>query len=275
MGRMKNYPLKRLAEAGASGILLKHTPEGESGVPVDFPHRDDYFIFSLVCEGGGAVSVDFTEMALGPGQGIVIMPGQVHCREAGAEASQLWTLFLAAEFIPDADRRRLEEYALSTAPIDFSAEDEADLRTLFGLLLRHRDDAEFARSMATAIVRLFSLAASPARTPAMDRYAGIALRFKRLLEEHLTEEKQPSAYAAMLHLSTVYLNEAVKGATGISAGVFIRSRVVLEAKRQLTHTTRTVQEIATALGYDDCSYFARLFKKDTGVTPSDYRKNLV
>lgn len=267
--------MKRLAEAGASGILLKHTPEGESGVPVDFPHRDDYFIFSLVCEGSGAVSVDFAEMVLGPGQGIVIMPGQVHCRAAGGEVSQLWTLFLAAEFILDADRRRLEEYALSTAPIDFSAEDEADLRTLFGLLLRHCDDAEFARSMATAIVRLFSLAASPAATPAKDRYAGIALRFKRLLDEHLTEEKQPSAYAAMLHLSTVYLNEAVKGATGLSAGAFIRSRVVLEAKRQLTHTTCTVQEIATALGYDDCSYFARLFKKDTGMTPSDFRRNLV
>lgn len=49
-------------------------------------------------------------------------------------------------------------------------------------------------------------------------------------------EKRPAVYASMLNLSEVYLNEAVKGATGLSAGEYIRSRAVVQAKRQLAYS---------------------------------------
>jgi AraC family transcriptional activator of pobA len=48
-------------------------------------------------------------------------------------------------------------------------------------------------------------------------------------------------------------------------------RVVLEAKRMLMNKNLTVNEVATKLGYDDYSYFVRLFKKNTGMTPKTFR----
>jgi AraC-like DNA-binding protein len=51
----------------------------------------------------------------------------------------------------------------------------------------------------------------------------------------------------------------------------IRDRVILEAKRLLLHSSISVCEAAYYLGYDDCSYFIRLFKKDVGHTPEKFR----
>ena len=51
----------------------------------------------------------------------------------------------------------------------------------------------------------------------------------------------------------------------------IVQRVILEAKRMLTDKRLTVNEIAVALGYDDYSYFSRLFKKQVGKSPTDFR----
>ena len=79
----------------------------------------------------------------------------------------------------------------------------------------------------------------------------------------------------MLNVSRVYLNEAVKAVTGVSAGEFIRSHAVLSAKRMLVHTDLDINQIAEELGYDDTSYFSRMFKKETGLTPSEFRENLV
>jgi AraC family transcriptional regulator, transcriptional activator of pobA len=70
----------------------------------------------------------------------------------------------------------------------------------------------------------------------------------------------------MLNISTTYLNECVKSATGHPVSYHIQQRVILEAKRLLAHTNSSVKEIAAELGYDDVPYFSRLFSKIAGVT---------
>lgn len=89
-----------------------------------------------------------------------------------------------------------------------------------------------------------------------------------------SQKKSPSAYAAMMNISEVYLNEAVKGATGLSAGAYIRHMVIIKARRQLAYSTLSSKEIAYSLGYNDYAYFSKLFRKTVGMSPSDYRKNL-
>lgn len=79
------------------------------------------------------------------------------------------------------------------------------------------------------------------------------------------------AYAKSLNISTPYLNECVKTATGNSVSYHIQQRVILEAKRLLYHSNKSIKEIAGELGYDDYSYFIRLFVKITGMTPLAFR----
>lgn len=273
--KSKALPLNRLSNRSSSGIFLKQTSDWEGGDSMIFPHRDDYYMFTVLTGGEAAVAVDFRDLTLLGGEGIVIVPGQVHYPKVSGTIPDAWSLFLSSEHVPESSRQLLERYSLANTPLKFDGDTLADLSALFEMLRRRSADTLFSRSVVAAIVSLFCGAVSPVESGAGNRYTALTLRFKSLLETNLAAEKRPAAYASMLNISGVYLNEAVKAVTGMSVSAFIRSRVVLGAKRLLAHTSRSVQEIAATLGYDDCSYFARLFRKETGMTPSDFRKNLV
>jgi AraC-like DNA-binding protein len=103
------------------------------------------------------------------------------------------------------------------------------------------------------------------------RFEDITREFKTALEKHYQSAKNPSEYAARLNLSPSYLNECVKATTGKSVSSHIQQRVVLEAKRLLYHSGKSVKEISGELGYDDYSYFTRLFTKVVGMTPIAFR----
>lgn len=107
------------------------------------------------------------------------------------------------------------------------------------------------------------------------RFKLVADSFKSLLESNFISIKRPAAYAQKLNISTPYLNECVKKATGYAVSYHIQQRIILEAKRLLYHSDKSVKEISFALGYDDYPYFSKLFTKATRMTPLAFRhKNL-
>ncbi len=105
----------------------------------------------------------------------------------------------------------------------------------------------------------------------LSRFEIISKAFRELLERNYTTAKRPAEYAKKLHLSTSYLNECVKNTTGYSVSHHIQQRVILEAKRLLYYSDKSVKEIAFELGYDDYPYFSRLFTKVTGTTAIAFR----
>jgi AraC-like DNA-binding protein len=97
--------------------------------------------------------------------------------------------------------------------------------------------------------------------------------FRKLVISNYKTLKSPGAYAAALHLSLSYLNEAVKETTGFPVSYWIQQEIVLEAKRLLYYNESSVKEIAHELGYDDHTYFSRMFKKTVGRTPMEFRRS--
>jgi AraC-like DNA-binding protein len=104
----------------------------------------------------------------------------------------------------------------------------------------------------------------------LDANARLYQRFRAALELAFRSEKSPAAYASQLGVHPNHLATAVKTASGLPPGEWIRARIILEAQCLLASTTRAVKEIAAELGYDDEAYFSRLFKKAVGVSPRDY-----
>ncbi|HEY1053960.1 MAG TPA: helix-turn-helix domain-containing protein, partial [Emticicia sp.] len=97
----------------------------------------------------------------------------------------------------------------------------------------------------------------------------------QLLERNYSQLKRPADYAQQLNISTPYLNECIKETTGHSVSYHIQQRIILEAKRLLYHSDKSVKEIAADLGFDDYPYFSRLFTKATGMSALAFRnKNL-
>jgi AraC-like DNA-binding protein len=99
--------------------------------------------------------------------------------------------------------------------------------------------------------------------------------FEQLIDKYFETKKLPSAYAELMHLSPNYLNKICKEETGQTASDLIRKRITIEAQRLLHYTNYSVKEIADKLGFDNYSYFVTFFKKQTGTTPEQFRKNQI
>ncbi|MBR7890048.1 helix-turn-helix domain-containing protein [Marinomonas sp. A79] len=96
--------------------------------------------------------------------------------------------------------------------------------------------------------------------------------FSTLLETHFLTAKHISFYCNELNINESRLNYLCKKITGISPKKMINGRILLEAKRLLSHTNKNTNEIAYTLGYLDPSYFSRFFVKNTGMSPTSFRQ---
>lgn len=83
-----------------------------------------------------------------------------------------------------------------------------------------------------------------------------------------------AVYAQATGISQNYLSRQVKQATGRSVGAWIDIARLVRAKKLLAGTSMPIIDIASAVGLDDQSYFARFFRQKTGQTPSEFRKSM-
>jgi AraC-like DNA-binding protein len=81
--------------------------------------------------------------------------------------------------------------------------------------------------------------------------------------------------ASQLHLSPKYLSDLLKQETGKTALELIHLYVISEAKNLLVAGDRSISEIAYQLGFENPPYFSRLFKKEVGVSPKEYKDQLL
>ncbi|WP_194775795.1 AraC family transcriptional regulator [Pararhodonellum marinum] len=110
----------------------------------------------------------------------------------------------------------------------------------------------------------------------------IVKRFKENLEKHykdLAENKadrvfQPLDYANLQQLNSSYFSQVIKSKTGKSPSSWINGRSTSYAKALLKHTAKSVKEITFSLGFAETAHFSNFFKKQTGVSPSAYRKKM-
>jgi len=99
----------------------------------------------------------------------------------------------------------------------------------------------------------------------------ISFHFRELVHKHHIAHKEVGFYSEMLNLSDNYLNKCVKKTTGKPPKQWISEISILHAQILLQDNSKEIAEIAFELNYQSPSYFTRLFKKITGLTPSEYR----
>jgi len=100
------------------------------------------------------------------------------------------------------------------------------------------------------------------------------LTFRGLLENNFYKNWSVSNYADKLTVSTKTLNTIIKKQSGKTVSQTIADRIILEAKRKLTHTSAYINEIAFDLGFQDPYYFIKYFKKQVNCSPTEFRKSI-
>ena len=96
-------------------------------------------------------------------------------------------------------------------------------------------------------------------------------QFTHLLGEHFREERSVGFYARQLCITPKYLTTLIKRISGQSVSEWIDNYVILEAKTLLKYSTMSIQEIAYCLNFPNQSFFGSYFKRNTGMSPSQYK----
>jgi len=110
--------------------------------------------------------------------------------------------------------------------------------------------------------------------PADNRKTELAQNLREAIESHYRTKHGASAYAAMLHISPKVLGRITKTYFNKTITNLVSERIIIEAKRELYLTSRTVKEIAYGLGFEDEYYFSRFFKINADVSPQTFRETV-
>lgn len=100
------------------------------------------------------------------------------------------------------------------------------------------------------------------------------MEFKTLLENNFYKERQPSFYATKMGLSPNNFSKICKQHFLKTPSTLIHERVILESKKLIHLSYKSMKEIAAELNFDDENYFSRYFKKHTRITPTAFRENV-
>lgn len=274
-----SIPLHTMPDESGIGIAVAKISlaEHSSFDEINQVHRDAYHVFFLQEKGVSHIEVDFQEHILSTFSLGYVHPFQVHrilkFDDAFFTALLINSENLNQEYVP------ILQGIAPTAPLILSEDDFlllSEAASLCVKLYKRKHDKMYRALLRDSCNTFVGLIISQytgqkGAVGNLSRFDVIANDFKAALERDFITKKRPSEYAHLLNISTAYLNECVKNATGFPVSHHIQQRVILEARRLLSHTAKSVKEIAADLGYEDYPYFSRLFTKATGMTALAFR----
>lgn len=98
-------------------------------------------------------------------------------------------------------------------------------------------------------------------------------QFIILLDQYYKLQRKSAFYAEGMGITSKRLNQILKIKMKRSITQLIHERLILEAKRMLVSSDKTIKEIAFDLHFDDPAYFSRFFKKHTQFSPENFKQN--
>lgn len=136
--------------------------------------------------------------------------------------------------------------------------------------------------MLISFMKIFLISASRAKAqqqpetiPAKGNKVPFILQnLKEAIEKDFKSKHTPKEYAELLNISPNALAKITKNHFNKTLTNLITERIIIEAKRELYLTNKSIKEVAYELGYDDEYYFSRFFKKNVNIPPHLYRETV-
>lgn len=248
---------------------------------VEEPHRHSSYVLVFFTKGSGTHEIDFDAFTIQPGSMFFLQPGQMHHWNLSDDvegfvifySQEMYNLYFGQKTIGDypfyssVDNKPEMVFNVSELKAILPYFESLILETQANQLLKQDKIMNLLDIIHIEIARKYS----ETHLHEAHSYNVKIKNFEVLLENNFKTEKAPSFYAAQLTITLKHLNRICNEMLQKTTTEVITDRIILEAKRMLMDKKFTVNEIASELGYDDYSYFTRLFKKHTGMTPSTFR----
>ncbi|NNT72996.1 helix-turn-helix domain-containing protein [Flavobacterium sp. IMCC34852] len=251
---------------------------------IEKPHRHNFYLLVLFTNGNGTHEIDFTRYDIKPGSLFVLQPGQIHNWQLSADIEGYIFFYSQEVYNLYFGNKKIEDYpfyqsVMNQPEIVFEIEELKLLLPYFDLMVTESQSntqrkEEKLLNLLDCIHIEISRKYLSTENHKTHSYNYKIHRLEQLLEQYFQTQKSPSFYADKMNITLKHLNRICKDILNQTVTELITNRVILEAKRLLTNASKTVNQVADNLGFDNYSYFTRLFKKQTGITPSEFRKTL-
>ena len=254
----------------------------------ELPHKHSYYEICFFTGGNGIHEIDFISHKISAPSIHFLRPGQVHLINRG-EAYEGYLIVFSQDFF-NLNFQHID--IIPGYPLVANLEngpilnlDSVQYEEFFSILQNiinelgkeDRDSPEIIISY----LRIFFLKLRQhfshlitAQNSANGSMKKTMYQFNQLVDKYYDQIQHVKEYAELLGESPVQLNRAIKTLTGKTASEIIIERLILEAKRLLLFSDLSNKEVAYKLNYEDPSYFARIFRKKTGMTPSEFRSKM-
>ena len=253
----------------------------------DHLQRNNYYALIWVKEGGGVLKTDFAEYRFKNNSLFSFVPYQPFLFSSGL--IQGIAIYFHSEFFcihkhqTEVTCNGILFNAIYDAPF-FSVDEnlEIALNNIIEQIKSEIQNPGFAQyELLISYMKIFLIAASRAKAkqqPNTIKTAGrdpfILQDLKDAIEKEFKLKHAPKDYADMLNISLNALAKITKKHFNKTLTSLITERIIIEAKRELYLTNKTVKQLAYELGYDDEYYFYRLFKKNASISPQVYRETV-
>jgi len=252
------------------------------------PHRHNYYEIIFFNASGGIQEIDFQQYPVKKNTLHFLSPDQVHLLNLGATADGYVISFTKEFFaLNPVNENTLDDYpffnqSISSPVLKFKNKEEQKM--IYDWILKIKKEfssekehkANVLRSYLQILLIELRRMFDPANSLSAESSAqhDLVRKYKGLIEKSFKEIKSVSEYAALLNISSGHLNDTVNHITGKTASELIHERVLLESKRLLYHSSKSIKEIAHHLNFDDPSYFAKFFKNHVSLTPDTFRQQI-
>ena len=255
-----------------------------------YPTRLDAFAILFCSEGSISFTSGLRRHTLDAKMLFVFLPGSILQVESIRPESSVYTVICEEEFIRriNIDIKLLSRLFLSVEKQPCLRLCEAEWAGITGSFAEIRSESlprpgdvyspEILRSMirtlAYKVCRVIDRhisAAAVLPASARSRNDEYFNQFMSELTKHYMQERSVGFYAGQLHLTPKYLTTLIKRISGKSVSEWIDSYVILEAKTLLKYSNMSVQEIAYYLNFPNQSFFGSYFKRNAGMSPSQYK----
>ena len=248
---------------------------------IEEPHRHNSYVLVLFTNGSGTHDIDFDTFKIQPGSMFFMQPGQIHHWDLSYDIDGFVVFYSQEMYNLYFRQKTIDAYpfysSLGNSPeMVLNTKETKDIELYFHTMFEEYQGNKIMKqdkiinvldSIHIEITRKYN----EEHVLEPHSYNVKIKDFNMLLESYFLTEKTPSFYASQLYITLKHLNRICNEILKKTTTQVITDRIILEAKRMLMDKKRTVSEIATALGFDDYSYFVRLFKKHTGMTPTAFR----
>jgi AraC family transcriptional regulator, transcriptional activator of pobA len=246
------------------------------------PHKHDFYVSVLFTCGSGTHEIEFNKYDVRPGKVFMIAPGQVHNWQFSRDING-YIFFHTKEFFDlNFTYEKVENFpffsSLRNCPeIVLKKPLFKKIKEMYREITGeyHQDQLmKFQKIVSLVNVLYITLAREyipPTVRESQDlNYLTRLKKLEGLIDKNFRIIKSPEKYAQMMNVSEKHLNRICKTCLNKTVSKVITDRIILEAKRMLVYSKNNISEIIKELGYENNSYFSRLFKKNTGKTPLEF-----